>query len=444
MTYQQALKYLESFINYEKFEDYDYRASFKLDRMRKLTALLGNPQENTRSIHVAGTKGKGSTAAIIHSILENSGFEVGLYTSPHLIDFRERIRINDHLISEEDVARLLEMIRGVMDDMGDDMPSFFEVYTTLAYLYFKERPIDFAVYETGLGGRLDATNIITPLASAITPISYEHTQKLGATLREIASEKGGIIKDGSICVSAPQEEEALEVIEDICKRKSATLILVGRDIFFEEISSDDRREVFNLFGLVSEYPMLEMKLLGTHQVVNAATAIGVTEAMRLRGVTISPDAIRRGLAGARWDGRLEVMGKNPFIVLDGAQKLSSANALARSVKKIFRHRNLMLVLGVSKDKDIKGILEELLPIADSVILTKSKIAERALEPSMIKEYIKGYAKDIILTQNVNEALEISRSKTASGDLILITGSLFIVGEARGLLLNKLASAIHEA
>ncbi|MDP3804780.1 MAG: folylpolyglutamate synthase/dihydrofolate synthase family protein, partial [Candidatus Omnitrophota bacterium] len=387
MTYQEALQYLDSFINYEKLDSYDYKKCLKLDTMRKLARLLGDPQEGINSIHIAGTKGKGSTAAILHSILKNAGFKVGLYTSPHLESFRERIRINDELISEEEISRLLERIKSVVDKMEDDIPSFFEVYTALAYLYFKERKVDFAVYETGLGGRLDATNIINPLVSAITPISYEHTQKLGNTLKEIAGEKGGIIKDSTPCVSAPQAGEAREVIENICKEKRAKLILVGKDILFEELNSDERREAFNIFGLFGEYPILETPLLGSHQVVNAATAVGILEALRFYGLTIPSEAVRNGIRDVRWAGRLEIVSRNPLVILDGAQNRASANALAKAVKKIFGYRRLLLVLGVSKDKDIAGILEELLPISDSIILTKSKVIERALEPSKIKELI---------------------------------------------------------
>ncbi len=433
MTYQEAIQYLESFVNYEKLDGYDYKKSFNLERMRKLAGLLGNPQNGASSIHIAGSKGKGSTAKIVYSILKNSNFKVGLYTSPHMTSFRERIRINDELISEEDVCALLEKIKDIMAKMEGDLPSFFEVYTALAYLYFKERKADFVVYETGLGGRLDATNIIGPLVCAITPISYEHTEKLGGTLREIAGEKAGIIKDGTICVSAPQEDEALEAIKEACENKRAKLILVGRDIFFEELTASDRKEVFSVLGMLGEYPMLKSRLLGSHQVVNAAVAIGVVEALRLKGVAIPPDAIRTGIEDASWEGRFEIVSRRPYIVLDGAQNRASANALAKAVRKILRYKKLILVLGVSKDKDIKGMLEELLPISDSVILTKSKVVARALEPSKIKEYIKG--KDAILTSNVEEALEKAASIAKPEDLLLITGSLFVVGEARERLLK---------
>ncbi|MBI5124090.1 MAG: bifunctional folylpolyglutamate synthase/dihydrofolate synthase, partial [Candidatus Omnitrophica bacterium] len=385
MTYSEALKYLDSFINYERVRDYNYKESLKLERMRLLAALLGNPQRYIPSVHVAGSKGKGSTAAYIQSIIKAANFKVGLYTSPHLISFRERIKINDTLINEEDLSRILGDIKKVIEpSMQDDRPTFFEVYTALAFMYFKEKNVDFVVYETGLGGRLDATNVIEPLVSAITPISYEHTDKLGSTLKEIAGEKCGIIKKDSICVSAPQEKEALDVIESVCGETRSRLILVGRDVTFKDVKSDDEEVVFNVSGALGEYPLLKTSLLGPHQMMNAALAIAAVEAMALRGTVIPMDAVRNGIESACWEGRIEVVKRKPFMILDGAQNRASANALANAIKKIFKYKKLILVFGVSKDKDVKGILEELLPISDSVILTKSKVAMRAMRSEKIK------------------------------------------------------------
>ena len=431
MTYQEALRYLDQFINYENTDSYSYKSSFKLERMWRLCSLLGDPQKDVRSIHVAGTKGKGSTSAIIHSILKNSGFKTGLYTSPHLSSFRERIRIDDELIAEDDVGGILDTIKKAVDGMGDDKPSFFEIYTALAFLYFKREGVDFAVYEVGLGGRLDATNVIDPLVCAITPISYEHTNILGDTLAGIAHEKAGIIKENSICVSAPQEKEALGVIENVCREKGVGLVLVGRDIKFKETKASDEEEVFEVSSLFGKHDNLHMKLLGAHQVVNSAVAIGAVEALRLSGASVGKDAIKRGIESVRWPGRLEVVRKrSPRVVLDGAQNKASADALARSVRKIFKYDKLILVLGVSKDKDIKGILKELVPISDIIILTKSKVINRAMDPALIRSLITPASKDVIVTQGVEDALDKAMSKAGPSDLILVTGSLFVVGEAR--------------
>ena len=428
MTYREALKYLDSFVNFEKSDRYNYKTSFKLERMKRLAALLGDPQNAARSIHIAGSKGKGSTASYVHSILKNANFKAGLYTSPHLMTFRERIRINEELISEEDLSRILEKVKGVLEtSMKDDRPTFFEVYTAIAYMYFREKRVDFAVYEAGLGGRLDATNLIEPLVSAITPISYEHTDKLGNTLTEIAAEKCGIIKRDSICVSAPQEAEALKTIEETCSDRRARLILIGREIKFKELESNENFNIFDVYGTLREYPRLRTPLIGTHQIVNAAAAIGIIEALSLRNFNISPDAIRIGIENAKWEGRLEVLGKSPLVVVDGAHNRASARALADSVKKIFKDKRITLIFGASKDKDVKGMLEELLPIANSIILTKSKVADRALDPALIKE--TAHAGEC--TSGVEEALDRALANTGREDMILITGSLFIVGEAKG-------------
>lgn len=432
MTYREAVRYLDSFVNYEKKDRYDYAGSFNLDRIKEIAGLLGNPQDNIKSVHIAGTKGKGSTCAIIHSIMKEAGFKTGLYTSPHLISFRERIRIDDSIIEEEDIARILGRIKEVLEGRKGDWPSFFEVYTALAYLYFREKEADFAVYETGLGGRLDATNIIKPLAVAITPISYEHTDKLGSTLKEIAAEKGGIIKEGVICVSAPQEEDALRVIKNICKERKSKLIIVGKDIKFKINHADYEKQSFDVTGIFGEYPSLVTGLVGDHQAVNAATAIGVIEGLRFSGITVPYEAIRKGLLACDWPGRLEIAGRNPFIVLDGAQNRASAHALAGAIRKLFSYKKLILVLGVSKDKDIKGILEELLAISDSVVITKSRMIARACDPQAIKE-LAGSGKNISMTANVEESITRARELASGEDLILVTGSLFVVGEAKEIL-----------
>jgi len=429
MNYPEALKYLDSFVNYEKKDGYGYKESFKLERMETLARSLGNPQFDVRSVHIAGSKGKGSVSAITHSILKSQGLNAGLYTSPHLQNFRERIRLNDLLISEPDVARLTEKIKPVISGLAGLKPSFFEIYTALAYLYFSEKKADIAVYETGLGGRLDATNVLEPFVSAITPISYEHTDKLGHTLAEIAFEKAGIVKNGSVCVTAEQDKEALGVISSVCSQRGAKLIEVGKDIFFEEVSVSDKGSVFNISGIFGKYSGLECGLLGSHQIANAALSIGIIGSLRSSGITISDSAIRNGIKSAVWPGRLEVVSRRPLVVLDGAQNRASAKVLADAVKKVFKYNKLKLVLGVSKDKDIEGILKELLPISDSVIITKSKIVERAADPARIRDII-GKSGSIVTTLCVDEAMDIALNQAGTNDLVLVTGSLFVVGEAR--------------
>lgn len=432
MTYTEAIKYLDSFINYEKLSSYDYKTSFKLDRVRFLLELLGNPQDGIKAIHITGTKGKGSTAAIASSILISAGFKCGLYTSPHLFSFRERIRINGEPISEEEVAALVGEVKNAVEKSKDKEFTFFELYTAAAFLYFKMKKIDIAVIEVGLGGRLDATNVVRSLVSCITPISLEHTRQLGSTIREIAEEKAAIIKENSICISAPQADEALLVISEECRRKKARLYELGKNIFCKSLAADDNKEIFSVFGIFGEYPNLEMRLLGEHQIINAATAVGAIEALRFYDVVISSEAVREGIANARWPGRLEIIGRKPFIVLDGAQNKASANVLKKAIKRLFKYERLILILGFSKDKDISGICEELEEIADEIILTKSKIP-RAIDPGALKNYIKN--RKTHLTDSVSEAIALSTEISTANDLLLITGSLYVVGEARGALIE---------
>jgi dihydrofolate synthase/folylpolyglutamate synthase len=368
--------------------------------------------------------------------LTAAGYRTGLYTSPHLVSFRERIRIGDDLISEEEIAALTGRLKTAIDAMAPSLPTFFEAYTALAFMYFSLRKADFAVYETGLGGRLDATNILSPLVSVITPISFDHTDLLGSTLAGIAVEKAGIIKEGSVCVSAPQEEEALGVIEKACLERGANLVLVGREIVFDKVKTDDEGGAFDLKGLFGEYTDLRIRLMGSHQIVNAATAVGAVEAMRFSGTSVGSEAVKRGLASTRWPGRCELIKGSPRVLLDGAQNEASARALASTVKRLIKYRKLILVLGVSKDKDVKGILKHLVPISDIIVLTRSNVADRALEPAAIRDMIKPKEKAAAITDGVGPALKEAFSRAAPQDLVLVTGSLFVVGEARGMLVKK--------
>jgi len=482
MTYPEAIKYLESFINYEKIPQWPYEESLKLERIKDFLKAIGDPQVSLKCLHIAGTKGKGSTCAFLTYILREAGYRVGLYTSPHLSDFRERIRILqaagsrqqaagdfEGMITKNDFVELVDRLKPSIEEFNRNSKyeplSFFEVYTALAFLYFKEKKVDFAVLETGLGGRLDATNVVEPLVCAITSLSYEHTQKLGNTLREIAREKAGIIKVNPLAsspvrqlnrqtgkwfdkltiprtipsqvegpanrqtlvvISAPQEKEVIEVIRNRCKKVGARLYEVNRDIFYEKTATG-----FNIMGMFGEYPNLEIRLLGEHQFVNASVAIGVVEALRFYGIIVGDDSLRRGLYNTVWPGRVEVISKKPLVVLDGAQNVASSHALKEAIKENFKYRKLILVLGVSNDKDIKGICRELTELADAVILTQA-YNPRATEPEALANYFKG--KEIYLTNNVKEAIDLAKQKADSKDLVLVTGSLFVVGEARELFL----------
>jgi len=432
MTYQQALAYLDSLINYEKRTNFDYKKSLKLERITAFSRRFGEPHRGIKAIHISGTKGKGSASSFINSILMEAGYKVGLYTSPHLFSFRERIRINGEPIREEDVARLMDEIKPHAEIMEkeDNKPTYFELCTMMAFLYFKRENTDFVVLEVGMGGRLDSTNIVEPLISVITPIGYDHVQHLGHTLKDIASEKCGIIKKDSIVISSPQHAEAMDVIREISSERNSKLYIVGKDIFFEALSSDLEGQSFRLLTRYGEYPYLKIQLLGDFQLENAAAAVAAVEELRSRDIFIRNDAIRDGLAKARWPGRLEIMSKKPFIVVDGAQDVNSVLRLKQAVKNIFRYKRLFLIFGAMQDKDVDGMCRELNGLADCVVATKSK-SERAAPPEIIKETMLNYNKEvnIITTASVVEAINECKEKAGEGDLILVTGSLYVVAEA---------------
>jgi len=440
MTYAETIQYLESFINYEKIPAYPYKESLRLECLKDFLVKINNPQDSLKCIHIAGTKGKGSTCAFITYILRQARYKVGLYTSPHLSDFRERIRILDirckadntqpefeGIIPEKELAGLTQRLKPIVDDYNKNSKygplSFFEVYTSLTFLYFKEKKVDFAVLETGLGGRLDATNVVNPWVAAITPISYEHTQKLGNTLTEIATEKSGIIKNQNlIVITAPQEREVIKVIGNKCKEVGARLYEVGRDITYQKI-----KDKFNIKGIFCDYSDLKIRLLGDHQLINATVAVGAVESLRFYNVEVGIDAIRDGLYNTIWPGRCEVVSQNPLTVLDGAQNVASVYVLKEAIKQNFKYKRLILVLGISNDKDIKGICSQFYDLAEEVILTKAN-NPRATEPEVLASYFNG--KTVLITNNVKEAKAKAISLAQKEDLILVTGSLFVVGEAR--------------
>jgi dihydrofolate synthase/folylpolyglutamate synthase len=440
MTYPAVKKYLNSLANYEKNINYSYSKTLKLARIQDFLALIGNPQKSLRVIHIAGTKGKGSTCALVAYILREAGFSVGLYTSPHLHDFRERIRVLwpivtsskktaedfEGMISKKTLSRLVKELKPMINKYNRyskyGQLSFFEVYTSLAFLYFKRRRIDFVVLETGMGGRLDATNAVDSLVCGITPLSFEHVQKLGNTLAKIAAEKAGIIKNnGAIVISAFQAKEARRIIRNRCKKFQAKLYEVGREIkYFKS------KRGLVIKGLKQDYKNLRLNLRGNHQVANAALAVGLVEGLSFHGFNLSAYAIRQGLYHAVWPGRCEVVGRNPLIILDGAQNLASAQVLKIAIKDNFKYRKLILVLGISSDKDSPGICKELDSLADEVILTRAA-TPRATDPKELAGYFK---RKLYLTQSVKEAKLLAGSLVDKKDLILVTGSLFVVGEFR--------------
>lgn len=445
MTYHEALDYLYSFTDYGNMRTYRYSAeTFDLSRMAALMDRLGNPQHRYPSVHVAGTKGKGSTCALMESALRAAGYRAGLYTSPHLQDFCERICVNGEQIPPQVVAALAEEIRPIVEQVPG--LTTFELTTALAFLYFARREVDIAVIEVGLGGRLDATNIITPLASVITSLSYDHTHLLGTTLTEIAGEKAGIVKPGVPVVSAPQAEEALAVIERVAEERRAPLTVLGCEWLYAAgrrslsgqtffiWSADEQQHLHRLIdeGYTIEWapPRYEIPLLGDHQIQNASLAVAALHEVRRRWRPLAEEAIRRGFREVQWPGRFEVLARHPYVVADSAHNRDSAQKLAAAAREYFPGSRVVLIFGASADKDVSGMFDELLPNVGHVIATQA-VHPRALDAEGLADlaHAKGAASVEALSP-VAAALERALSVAGSQDLILATGSLFVVAEVR--------------
>ena len=446
LTYEAAVNYLESFIDYEKKTDYTYSPRlWNLERMRLLLNYLGEPHQKLKVIHIAGSKGKGSTAAMIHAILNTAGYKTGLYTSPHLVTPLERFRINSKLMSEHQFCELVEQLQPHIDEVSKRKGhesltdigklSFFEIYTAIGFLFFAMEAVDFLVLEVGLGGRLDATNVVEPLVSVITQISLEHTNHLGDNLASIATEKAGIIKTNGLVMSSPQQPEVMEVIEKSCAKQNAQLFQVGKDISFERLGIDQSRsgQYFTLKSNIAEYSQCHLPLLGKHQLINAATGVGAIELLRFHGYTISEEQVKIGLEQTFWPARLQIIGREPTILLDVAHSPQSAQVLRESICETFTYDKLILIVGISEDKDIKGIGAELCPIADIAILTKASNNPRVADPARIKQEWKDFDVTLVLKDTVASALDYARSIAGKNDLICITGSFYPLGEAMTLL-----------
>jgi dihydrofolate synthase/folylpolyglutamate synthase len=430
-TYKDALSYIYSFTDYEKKSAYRYAPeNFDLRRVERLLALLDNPHDRFRVIHVAGTKGKGSTSAMIASILRAAGYRTGLYTSPHLHTFRERIQVDGNLIAKEMVAALTAQLQPLVSQV--EGLTTFEIITALGFVHFARQGVALAVLEVGLGGRLDATNVVSPLVAVITSLSYDHTHVLGHTLPQIAREKAGIVKAGIPVVSAPQQPEALAVVQEVCREKGAPLIVVGQDWRWARNEANLDGQAFQvgrrLTGTLS-YNHLWIPLLGEHQVVNAVTAIAAIDELRRYEVEVDPVAIVQGLRQVRWPGRLEILARQPIVVADSAHNADSADKLAAALEDHFSYKRLILIFGASRDKDIDGMLETLLPHTWRVIVTRSD-HPRAADPPWLREKVVAHGREAIVTNSVVEALEQALALAHEDDLICAAGSVFIAAAAR--------------
>ncbi|MDN5317437.1 MAG: dihydrofolate synthase / folylpolyglutamate synthase, partial [Thermoanaerobacterium sp.] len=376
MNYQDAIDYIH---NTHKFG-----MKLGLDNIKRLLIHMGNPQNNLKFIHVAGTNGKGSTCAFINSILFEAGFKVGLYTSPYLEEFEERMRINNQNIPKDKLIYYVEYIKPIIEKMVDEgynHPTEFEIITAIAFKYFCDENVDFVVLEVGLGGRFDATNVIdSSLVSVITTIDYDHMDKLGDTLEKIAFEKAGIIKENGTVVSFYQKDEALKVIEEVSRLKNASLSVMDiNDVKIKE--SNSNHQVFDY----KNYKNLKISIIGKHQIYNASLAVMAVEKLKQYGINISEDVIKRGLINAKWPGRIEVISKSPLIVIDGAHNPQGMAALKEALN-LFTYNRLILVIGMLKDKDTDSMLKLIVPEADLIITTKP-ISDRAYTAEELSQKI---------------------------------------------------------
>ena len=430
--YQAALDYLFSFVDYSLQRNWQFSPEqFDLDRMLALSNAVGDPHLRYPVIHVAGTKGKGSTCAFCASVLQAAGYRTGLYTSPHLDDFAERIQINREPISHIDFVSLINEMRPFVASIP--RLTTFEIATALAFLYFARQGVNAAVIEVGLGGRLDATNIVQPLVTAITSISYDHTSVLGKTLTAIAGEKGGIIKPGIPLILAPQVAEAQHRLVEIATERGAPLTKIGDDVHFSAGSHTLTAQKFTCWR---DDPVkaldLAIPLLGAHQVTNAATAVAICQAARQAGLAIPDSAIIQGLASARWPGRFEILQTAPPLVLDCAHNRDSALKLRQTLEEYFPGRPVWMIFGASEDKDIDGMLAELVVLLKKVVVVKS-FHPRAADPQIILEHLAPHKIPVEVIPDVADALIhtiTAASASPEQPLVLVTGSIFVVAGAR--------------
>lgn len=442
-TYQQALSYLYSFVDYSAERSYRYAPDvFDLSRVVLLLERLGNPHQAYRSLHVAGTKGKGSVSSFLAAALRQAGYRTGFYSSPHLVDFRERVQINGRVIPQGDLAQLIDELEPVVAQVPD--LTMYEIVTVLAFLYFARQEVECAVIEVGLGGRLDATNVLHPLVSVITSLSYDHTHLLGDRLSDIAGEKAGIIKPGVPVVLAPQQHEAENVVARVAEERGSPLVRVGKEwlyapgvhaltgqsLYIWSAAEQDQMDAFVESGGGVEWvpPRYEIPLLGYHQVTNCAVAYAALQVARSQGLEAPEEAIRRGFAQTTWPGRFQVLSQDPIVILDAAHNRDSALKLRIALDDYFPGQFITMVFGASADKDLTGMFDELLPRVARLIATQADHA-RAAEAGDLATLAHGHGTRVETVTPVSEAVGRGLKILRPDEVLLVTGSLFVVGDA---------------
>ncbi len=440
--YTKAVNFLMSHTDYEKMRVVRYNTTtFSLDRMRTLLKHLGNPHTKFKTAHIAGTKGKGSTCHMLASMLQAGGLKTGLYTSPHILDMRERIRINGEMVPQEDLVDLVKRVEPVLKKMAADRPTFFEIFTAMSFCYFADQKVDLAVIETGMGGRLDSTNVISPEVCAITSISKDHMSVLGNTTTKIAEEKAGIFKKDVPAVTCIQDADVMEVLKRVAVAAKAPLQVVGQDIEFSY-----RFEITRPIGPhmrvclsteTSRFEHLAVPLMGEHQAVNCGLALAMLDKLKGRGLAFDDSKALEGLAKVKIPGRLEVVSRNPHLIIDGAHNAASVHALFRGIGQHIPYDSMVVIFGCNCDKDIDGMLEQISLGADKVIFTRSKNNPKAADPQELSNlYTERYGKMAQVAESFARAMEVAERAITREDLVTVTGSFYLVGEAKQFFLDR--------
>ena len=435
-TYEKAMKYLFDLTDYEKETKLRYNVStFDLSRMKKLLSELGNPHTKITTVHIAGTKGKGSTATMLANMLQANGYNVGLYTSPHLLSIHERIMVNSDMIGETEMLGLLNRIYSTIQKLTKKDPAtFFEIMTALAFMHFADSKVDIAVIETGLGGRLDSTNLITPKVVGITNLSIDHQAQLGNTLESIAKEKAGIFKPNVPIVTVKQKPEALKVLQSEALAMNAPLSITGIDIDFSYRFETSREHGPHtricLSTPTSKFEHLRVPLHGKHQAINCSLALSMLDVLKNNGYPVNNEKTISGLNAVNLPGRMELINDDPRIMIDAAHNADSIKSIIHAIGQNVPYDSMVIIFGCNKDKDIDGMLNMLQYGADKVIFTRSN-SPRAISPDLLAEkYTEICGKMCQSSNSLGEALNIAKSAVGKGDLICITGSFYLIGQAK--------------
>jgi len=434
-TYQQAIDYLFAKTDYEKQERLRYNVTtFDLDRMEKLLSLLGNPHNKIHTVHIGGTKGKGSTATMLARMLEANGYKVGLYTSPHVVHLHERIMVNSEMLTEAEMRDLLNRIYAPVEKMSKTPPTFFEIMTALAFMHFVDKRVDIAVIETGMGGRLDSTNVIQPEVVGITSLSIDHMQQLGNTIDLIAEEKAGIFKRGVPAITVQQDPAAMQVLRARALAIKAPLSVTGTDIDFSHRFETSREHGPHtricLTTPTSKFEHLRVPLHGNHQAINCGLALAMLDKLKTLGYKIDNDKAAEGLGKVSLAGRMEMISQDPRILIDGAHNAASIQALMHAIGQNIPYDSMVVIFGCNNDKDIRGMLEKLQYGADKVIFTRSN-SVKAMPPEELADmYTEICGKMCQTAVSLGPALQLAKSAISKEDLICITGSFYLVGQAK--------------